>query len=67
MNLQINNWTKPSNKKWKLIGDICIYSLPLFLTAVMAAPISEDWKLWINFLLSVILVGAKTISKFTAE
>ena len=61
------NLQKPTNKKWKAIADFFLYSLPLYLSAIMALPVSEDLKLWLNFGLTMIIITIKGISKFTAE
>jgi predicted phosphoadenosine phosphosulfate sulfurtransferase len=65
--LSINNLNKPSSKKWKAVADFFLYSLPLYMTAIMAVPISEDLKLWLNFGITLVIVSLKGISKFTAE
>jgi predicted phosphoadenosine phosphosulfate sulfurtransferase len=67
MQLSVDNLGKPSNKLWKKIADYLLYTLPVILTGIMAIPISEDLKLWLNFGLSVVIVLIKGASKFTAE
>jgi hypothetical protein len=67
MQFSVDNFNKPSHKKWKLVADIILYTLPLYLGAIMALPISEEWKLWLNFSVTVITVTIKGISKFTIE
>lgn len=61
------NFNKPTPKKWKLIGDTAIYSLPLLTSAVMASPLDGDIRQWVNFGLTILLVSAKAISKFFKE
>lgn len=67
MNLQIDNLQKPSNKKWKAVADFFLYTLPLYLGAVMALPISDSIKLYITFGITIVTVTIKGLSKFTAE
>jgi len=67
MNLSINNFNKPSNKRWKKIADFFLFTLPLYLGAIMALPISEDIKLWINFAMSLAVVTLKGLTKLTSE
>jgi len=65
--LSINNWQQPSEKKFKKIADILLYSLPLYLGAIIAAPMDETLKLWLNFGFTLAIITVKTISKFTKE
>jgi hypothetical protein len=65
--LKFSNLNKPSNKKWKGVADFFLYTLPLYLTAIMALPIPEDSKLWITFIISVLTVSIKGFTKFTSE
>jgi len=67
LRLNINNWQQPSEKKFKKIADILLYSLPLYLGAVMASPMDETLKLWVNFGITFVIITVKTISKFTKE
>ena len=62
------NLGKPSNKKLKLIADILLYTLPLYMAAVMALqPVSPTFVMWANFALTLLAVTIKGISKFTSE
>jgi len=65
--LSINNWQQPSEKKFKKIADILLYSLPLYLAAIIASPMDETLKLWLNFGFTLVIITVKTISKFTKE
>jgi hypothetical protein len=67
MNISVKNLNKPSHPVLKRIADYLLYTLPIILTSIMALPISEDAKLWLNFGLSVIIVLIKGATKFTAE
>lgn len=67
MNVSLNNWDKPSNKKLKLIADIMLYSLPLLITCVTQMPISEVTQKWIIVSINIAIVGFKAVTKFTSE
>lgn len=62
-----DNLNKPSNKKWKAVADFFLYTLPLYLGAIMALPITEDIKMWLNFGVSIAVISLKGVSKFTTE
>ena len=65
--LKISNLSKPSNKRWKSVADFFLYTLPLYLGAIMAAPFNENIKLWLVFGITVITVTLKGFTKFTSE
>ncbi len=67
MELSVSNFHKPSNKKLKAIADFFLYSLPLYLGAVMALPVAENTKMWINFGLTIVIITIKGLTKFTSE
>lgn len=67
MNLSIDNLNKPSNKRFKAVADFFLYSLPLYLGVILALPISEDLKLWINAGVTFVIVTLKGLSKFSGE
>ena len=67
MQLSVDNLSRPSNKKWKLVADFFLYSLPLYLGAILALPIAEDLKLWLNFGISIAVITLKGFTKFTSE
>ena len=62
-----SNLKKRTPKLWCKIGNTAIYSLPLVTSAVMASPLEGDIRQWINFGLTLLLVGAKGTTKFFAE
>ena len=62
-----DNLNKPSNRKWKAVADFFLYTLPLYLGAIMALPITEDIKMWLNFGVSIAVISLKGVSKFTTE
>jgi predicted phosphoadenosine phosphosulfate sulfurtransferase len=65
--IKFSNINKPSNKKWKAIADFFLFTLPLYLTAIMALPIDENIKLWVTFIVTIIVISLKGFTKFTAE
>lgn len=65
MNFSTENLKKPSNPVLKRIADYLLYTLPVILTSIMAVPIAEESKLWLNFGISVIIVLIKGATKFT--
>jgi len=67
MQLSVDNLGKPSHKKWKAVADFFLYSLPLYLGAILALPIADDTKMWLNFGVSIAVISLKGLTKFTAE
>ena len=67
MMLKVENLNKPSNKKWKLIADIMLYSLPLLNGIIVTMPLEDVWQKWIMFGVNIAIVAFKTVSKFTSE
>jgi predicted phosphoadenosine phosphosulfate sulfurtransferase len=67
MKLSFNNVNKPSNKTWKSISDFFLYSLPLYLGAIMTLPITENQKLWVTFTITILTVTLKGLSKLTSD
>jgi len=68
MNISIDNLGKPSNKLFKLIADIALYTLPLYSGAiVLLSADAPKFALWANFFITLIVITLKAITKFTAE
>lgn len=65
--LKVSNLGKPSNKRWKSIADFFLYTLPLYLVAIQAAPFSESLKIWLPFGITILTITLKGFTKFTAE
>lgn len=65
--LSKSNWNQPSDKKLKLIADIALYSLPLYLSAIMASPMRETTKAWINFAITIMIISFKVFTKFSKD
>jgi len=65
---KLSNWGLPSNKGLKFVADGLLFTYPLFATAVAIVLSSVPaFALWVNIGLSVIVVAAKVLSRFTAE
>jgi hypothetical protein len=67
MNFSTDNLKKPSNKKLKAVADFFLYTLPLYLGAIMALPIPEESKIWLNFGVTIVIVTLKGLTKFTTD
>lgn len=67
MKLKISNLRKPSNLYYKRIADVFLYTLPLYQGAIMASPLTEKQKLWYGFILTMIIVTLKGLTKFTSQ
>jgi len=65
--LSFKNLSRPSNKVLKSIADFMLYSLPLYLGAILALPLEEETKLWVNAVLTIVIVTIKGLTKFTSE
>jgi hypothetical protein len=66
-NLSVDNFNKPSNKKWKLVGDILVYALIPELGIILSLPISPVIKLWISVTIAELSLVSKLITKFTLD
>jgi len=67
MALSLDNLNKPSNKKWKSVADFFLYTLPLYQGAIITLPITDNQKMWITFMVSIVVISLKGLSKFTEE
>ena len=65
--IRLKNYNKLSDPLYKKIGDICLFSIPLYIPIIMTLPIDGVTKLWISGALSFILATVKIISKFTLD
>lgn len=61
------NLKKQQNKKWKKVSKFLSRSLPAYIGAVAIAPIPEDAKLWLTFLLSLAVATVSGLSEFTTN
>lgn len=57
------NWTDPTPIKIKKIGDMCVYTLPMWQGLIMTSPFGDKTKLWLNFIIGGLLIIAKVITK----
>lgn len=64
---KLDNFNKVTPKFWKRLGNTCIYSLPLLQGVIMSSPFNSDTKIWLNFIVGILLVGSKFITKFFSE
>lgn len=62
-----SNWNKKTPLFWKRLGDVCIYSLPLWQGLIMKSPLSPEAREWAEFIVGFILVLTKMLTKFFAE
>jgi hypothetical protein len=62
--ISLKNYNKRTPERWKVFGDICLFTAPLISGAVMAAPFDEPLKSWILFAVNMVLVLGKIITKF---
>jgi len=67
MSIRIDNLSKPDNTAWKKISDVLLYVLPVYLTTSLTLPIPEQYKFWINYGVTMIIVTLKGLSKFTSN
>lgn len=67
MTFSVKNFNKPSNKKLKAVADFFLYTLPLYMGAILAMPIPEEKKMWINAIITFVIVTIKGVTKFTSE
>jgi hypothetical protein len=65
--LKLSNVNQPSNKKWKFIADIALYSLLPIIPIVASMPISDNAQKWIIVAINFLVIGFKAVSKFTSE
>jgi hypothetical protein len=69
MNLKLENLSKPSNKKCKLIADYLLYTvLPainVFLLAIQ--PVSPEFTIWAMGISNLLIALFKGGTKFTAD
>jgi len=67
MTFKLENINKPTNKRWKKVAIFLTRSLPGYIGAVAIAPIPDNIKLWVTFLLSLAVATVSGLSEFTTE
>ena len=65
--LKLSHWKERTPEFWRKVGNTALYGLPLLQVAVMSSPLSTDVRLWSGFILTLILIGVKTLTKFLKE
>ena len=61
---KLSNWSKRTPCFWRKLGNTCIYALPLLQGAMMKSPLEGDTRMWVDFILTAVLVGIKAFTKF---
>lgn len=67
MNINLNNYNKPSHPLFKKIGDICLFAIPLYITTLTTLPIPDKNKVLMLTVLSILLATIKIVTKFTLD
>jgi len=67
MKLKLSNYNKPSDPKWKTIGDICLFAIPIYSGIFASLPIPDPYKIYILAGMDTILGTVKIITKFTID
>jgi len=67
MALKLSNYSKPTNKRWKMVSKFLSRSLPLYIGAVAIGPLSDEHKILLTFILSLAVATVSGLSEFTEE
>jgi len=67
MNLKFKNYDKPDSPIWKKVGDICLFTIPIYTPMLLSLPFTDTQKMWIGGLLNMVLATIKIITKFTSD
>lgn len=67
--LSLGNYNRPTPRRWKILGDIFLYSIPAIEVFIRAAPSSIDpvvleYVGWVWPLVSSVI---KIVTKYTSE
>ena len=63
----INNYYKPTPKKWRKIGDAILFISASISAFIPTSPLDEGSKLWAMFFLSIFGIIGKTATNFFKE
>lgn len=63
----INNYYKPTPKKWRRIGDAILFISASISAFIPTSPLDEGSKLWAMFGLNIFGVIGKTATNFFKE
>ena len=67
MQASVKNWKTPTPGKVKRIGDMCVYTLPMWQGLIATSPFPDAWKVWLNFIIGALLIMAKAITKLFSD
>jgi hypothetical protein len=67
MRLKFKNYDLPSSPIWKKIGDICLFTIPVYIPILLSLPLKDVQKMWIVGVLNMLLATIKIITKFTVD
>jgi hypothetical protein len=63
----INNYYKPTPKKWRKIGDAILFLSASISAFIPTSPLDEGSKLWAMFGLNIFGIIGKTATNFFKE
>lgn len=63
----MQNYYKPTPKKWRKIGDAILLGCTSLSAFVMGSPLTDNGKAWATFILNVIGVAGKVVTNFFKE
>ena len=63
----INNYYKPTPKKWRKIGDAILFLSASISAFIPTSPLDEGIKLWAMFALNIFGIIGKTATNFFKE
>ena len=63
----INNYYKPTPKKWRKIGDAILFLSASISAFIPTSPLDEGSKLWTMFGLNIFGIIGKTATNFFKE
>jgi len=61
------NLKKPQSRKWKMVSKFLSRSLPAYIGAVAISPLTDESKLWVTFILSILVATISGLSEFTTN
>ena len=64
---ELQGYKKRTDRNWKLIADIMLYTLPLINGAIVTMPADENVQKWLLFCTNLLIVTFKAVSKFTVD
>lgn len=65
---KLSNWSKRTPKFWRRIGNAFNYvGIAAVNGAILGSPLTPEIKLWTNFIVTMIFLTIKGLTKFFAE